>query len=592
MTIDGRVHPPEGIDLSTDEFWARPLAQRSADFARLRALGQPALFTDPQTPFTTPDQGYYALVSHADITAASRHPELFSSARGSTSIVDLPVEFNEYFGSMINMDDPRHARLRRIVSRAFTPKMIKRFEENVQRTAAAIVDDLIETGPCDFVEHVSARLPLKIICEMMGIGDEHYAMVLRNTNIILSGSDTEFVSQNMDEAIGQILTAGQDLANLVTGLAAERQEAPADDLTTALATANIDGEQLTPAELASFFVLLVVAGNETTRTAISHALNLLTEHPDQRELLLADLEGRIGGAVEEIVRYVSPVIWMRRSVTARLHAEWPRIPRGRQDGAVLLGGQSGRVGVRRAGPFRHHPLPQSARRLRRRGTALLPGRAPGPPGDHGDAARAAEPGPARARRGRAGPAAVELHQWHQAPALRPRLAARRPLSRPYRALRSSAPDLNVVTRCNHCCTACITRDPRGASGPGQAGRGVNGGAWLRGDPRVAEGDLRPGKCESLAGPPGRATLWPAPERRACRTRDATSGGGIFVLWAAPPGGVAPPAGEGGPPRPAGRRPQARRLICPASAKSAPVRPPAECVDRVSVTLFQEIAMSG
>ncbi|MGH3409299.1 MAG: cytochrome P450 [Streptosporangiaceae bacterium] len=316
MTIDGRVHPPEGIDLSTDEFWARPLTERSAGFAQLRALGQPAFFTDPETPFTTSDQGYYALVSHADITEASRHPELFSSARGSTSIVDLPVEFNEYFGSMINMDDPRHARLRRIVSRAFTPKMIKRFEEDVQRTAAVIVDELIETGPCDFVEHVSARLPLKIICEMMGIGDEHYAMVLRNTNIILSGSDPEFVSQNMDEAIGQILTAGQDLANLVTGLAAERQEAPADDLTTALATANIDGEQLTPAELASFFVLLVVAGNETTRTAISHALNLLTEHPDQRELLLADLEGRIGGAVEEIVRYVSPVIWMRRSVTA------------------------------------------------------------------------------------------------------------------------------------------------------------------------------------------------------------------------------------------------------------------------------------
>ena len=133
MTIDGRVHPPEGIDLSTDEFWARPLAERSAGFAQLRALGQPAFFTDPETPFTTPDQGYYALVSHADITEASRHPELFSSARGSTSIVDLPVEFNEYFGSMINMDDPRHARLRRIVSRAFTPKMIKRFEEDVQR---------------------------------------------------------------------------------------------------------------------------------------------------------------------------------------------------------------------------------------------------------------------------------------------------------------------------------------------------------------------------------------------------------------------------------------------------------------------------
>ena len=315
MTIDGRVQPPDGIDLSTDEFWGRSLTDRSAAFARLRALRRPAFFGDPATPFTGSDDGYYALVSHADITEASRHPELFSSARGSTSIVDLPVGFNEYFGSMINMDDPRHARLRRIVSRAFTPKMIKRFEEDVQRTAAAIVDDLIQTGPCDFVEHVSARLPLKIICQMMGIGDEHYAMVLRNTNIILSGSDPEFVSQNLEEAIGQILTAGQDLASLVTGLAAERQEAPADDLTTALATANIDGEQLTPAELASFFVLLVVAGNETTRTAISHALNLLTEHPDQRQMLLADLEGRIGGAVEEIVRYVSPVIWMRRSVT-------------------------------------------------------------------------------------------------------------------------------------------------------------------------------------------------------------------------------------------------------------------------------------
>ena len=316
MTIDGRARAPEGIDLSTDEFWGRSLAERGAAFARLRALGRPAFFSDPETPFTQGQDGYYALVTHADVTEASRHPELFSSARGSTSMVDLPVEFNEYFGSMINMDDPRHARLRRIVSRAFTPKMIKRFEEDVQRTAAVIVDDLIETGPCDFVEHVSARLPLKIICQMMGIGDEQYAMVLRNTNIILSGSDPEFVSQNMDEAIGQILTAGQDLANLVTALAAERQQRPEDDLTTALATANIDGEQLTPAELASFFVLLVVAGNETTRTAISHALNLLTEHPDQRDLLLADLEGRLPAAVEEIVRYVSPVIWMRRSVTA------------------------------------------------------------------------------------------------------------------------------------------------------------------------------------------------------------------------------------------------------------------------------------
>jgi methyl-branched lipid omega-hydroxylase len=301
--------------MSQNAFWELPPAERHAAYAQLRAMQPPPFFAAPESPFGTDERGWYALVRHADVAEASRNPELFSSAAGATSMIDLPVEFNEYFGSMINMDDPRHARLRRIVSRAFTPKMIKKFEDDVQRTAAEIVDELLATGPCDFVQHVSARLPLKIICEMMGVGDEHYAMVLKNTNIILSGADPEFISADMNEAITQILSSGQELAELVTGLAEQRQESPADDLVSALATANIDGEQLTPAELASFFVLLVVAGNETTRTAISHSLNLLTEHPDQRELLMADLQGRIAPAVEEIVRYVSPVIWMRRTLT-------------------------------------------------------------------------------------------------------------------------------------------------------------------------------------------------------------------------------------------------------------------------------------
>jgi methyl-branched lipid omega-hydroxylase len=303
------------LDLSQNEFWEKPPTERHAAYAQLRAMPTPPYFEAPENPFGQDERGYYALVRHADVAEASRNAEVFSSAAGSTSLVDLPVEFNEYFGSMINMDDPRHARLRRIVSRAFTPKMIKKFEEDVQRTAAGIIDDLLQTGPCDFVQHVSAQLPLKIICEMMGVGDEYYAMVLKNTNIILSGADPEFVSQDLNEAITQILTAGQELAELVTGLAERSQASPGDDLVSALATANIDGEQLTPAELASFFILLVVAGNETTRTAISHSLCLLTDHPDQRALLLDDFDGRIAPAVEEIVRYVSPVIWMRRTLT-------------------------------------------------------------------------------------------------------------------------------------------------------------------------------------------------------------------------------------------------------------------------------------
>jgi cytochrome P450 len=311
MTVTGM----DGIDLSATEFWGLPLAERAAAFALLRAQPRPRFFAEPETPFAEQGPGYYALVRYADVVEASRHPDVFCSGKGATSIPDLPAEFNEYFGSMINIDDPRHARLRRIVSRAFSPRLIAKFEADVRLVAASIVDELLATGPCDFVANVAARLPLKIICDMMGIPPDQYDMVLGNTNIILSGADPEFLTEDLDEAVVRLLGAGQALAELVTDLAAARVQAPAEDLVSALATANIDGEQLTSAELASFFILLVVAGNETTRTALSHALMLLTEYPDQRALLLADLESRLEGAVEEIVRYASPVLFMRRTLT-------------------------------------------------------------------------------------------------------------------------------------------------------------------------------------------------------------------------------------------------------------------------------------
>jgi methyl-branched lipid omega-hydroxylase len=312
------VHPSPltgELDLSQSAFWAQPRAWRHAAFAQLRALPSPPFVNADPSPFGTPERGYYALVRHADVAEASRNPGVFSSASGATSMWDLPAEFNEFFGSMINMDDPRHARLRRIVSRGFTPRMIEKLAEDVRRTAAQVVGDLLEQGPGDFVQQVSARFPLKMICDLMGVGDEHYATVLRNTNIILSGFDPEYVSEHRAEAASQILAAGTELGALAARVAQERLEHPADDLVSALVSANVDGEQLTPAELASFFILLVVAGNDTTRNATSHALILLSEHPDQRDLLLGDLDGRIGPAVEEIVRYATPVIWMRRTLT-------------------------------------------------------------------------------------------------------------------------------------------------------------------------------------------------------------------------------------------------------------------------------------
>jgi cytochrome P450 len=299
------------IDLSDVGFWERPMAEREEAFAVLRAQPHPQHFAEAEVPFAPAGPGYYALVRHADIVEASRNPEIFGSGRGATSIIDLPPEFNEYFGSMINMDDPRHARLRRIVSRSFTPRMIKKFEDDVRVAAARIVDELIELGPGhDFVANAAAKLPLKIICDMMGIGLEHYQTVFDASNIILSGGDPEFID-DVDDAVGQLLGAGQRLQELVVALS----EQPGDNLITALTSANVDGEKLTLQELGSFFVLLVVAGNETTRNAISHGLHLFTENPAQRDLLLSDLDTHLPGAVEEIVRVASPVAWMRRTVT-------------------------------------------------------------------------------------------------------------------------------------------------------------------------------------------------------------------------------------------------------------------------------------
>jgi methyl-branched lipid omega-hydroxylase len=305
------------INLTDWDFWARPIPEREHAFQLLREHGTPTFYEEPILSFAAPGPGYYALVKHADILEASRNPEVFCSGDGgATNIVDMPPEFVEYFGSMIGMDDPRHARLRRIVSRAFTPKMIKQFEADVDAAAEQIVDDLLRTGPgCDFVKEVAARLPLKIICDMMGIPDTEYQFIFERSNIILGGADPEFVGDDMNEIATKLLTAGMELQQLVQDLAAHRLDKPTDDLISALVNANIDGEKLTAQELGSFFILLVVAGNETTRNAISYGMRLLTVNPDQKRLWLEDIDGLAPGAVEEIVRLASPVNYMRRKAT-------------------------------------------------------------------------------------------------------------------------------------------------------------------------------------------------------------------------------------------------------------------------------------
>jgi cytochrome P450 len=307
----------DDINLSDIGFWTMPLADREAAFQVLREQRPLPFYEEPELelPIVVPrGPGYWAVTKHADIAEVSRQPEIFCSGKGATSVVDTPPEFLEFFGSMINLDDPRHSRLRRIVSRGFTPAMLKKLEEQVQVAAGRIVDDVIEKGACDFVTDVAAALPLKIICDMMGIPESDYDFIFTRSNMILGAGDPEYVPEGGD-ILGALLGAGQDLAQMVQELGRHRQKHPTDDLTSALVNAEIDGETLTEAELASFFILLVVAGNETTRNAISHGLKLLTDHPEQRAIWAADFDGIAPTAVDEIVRLASPVIFMRRTTT-------------------------------------------------------------------------------------------------------------------------------------------------------------------------------------------------------------------------------------------------------------------------------------
>ncbi|MFD0852079.1 cytochrome P450, partial [Actinomadura adrarensis] len=155
-------------------------------------------YPEPPVPFTGRGSGFWALVRHADITEASRNPQIFSSEPNATTLIDPPGWLQKYVNSMINMDDPRHAKIRRIVSRAFTPKMLAKTEDDVQARASRIVDELIATGPGDFVSKVAVRLPVEVICDMLGIPDALYPRVVRLTNIVLGNTDPEYTGITPD----------------------------------------------------------------------------------------------------------------------------------------------------------------------------------------------------------------------------------------------------------------------------------------------------------------------------------------------------------------------------------------------------------
>jgi cytochrome P450 len=303
----------DSINISDPEFWKGSRQHRESVFATLRREAPVKFF--PEIPLANfpVGPGYWALTKHDDIWHVSRNPELFCSGKGS-NIADLTVELNEFFGSMISMDDPKHVRLRTIVSKGFTPKEITRIEEYVKNKAKSIVDKVLaKYGPneeFDFVDAISAPFPLQIICEMMGIPESDERQILDWTNVILGAGDPDFGG-----TLENLITVALEMFAYAQALGEARLANPTDDLTSVMMHSIVDGDRMSSQEFGSFFILLVVAGNETTRNAISHGMLQLTEHPDQKTAWYGDFESKTKGAVEEIVRWASPVIHFRRTAT-------------------------------------------------------------------------------------------------------------------------------------------------------------------------------------------------------------------------------------------------------------------------------------
>ncbi|MCC6339020.1 MAG: cytochrome P450 [Acidimicrobiia bacterium] len=252
--------------------------------------------------------GFWVVTKYWDVINIERDAKLFSSAAHG-ALFEEPAEGTDLM--LINQDPPQHTRLRNLVARAFTPRVMKALEPHIRDAAGSIVDRVREKGECDFVTELAAELPLVVICELMGVPVEERHKVFDWSNRMIGHEDPEFGTNAEDGRV-----AALELYQYAQELADDRKASPRDDIVTTLVTAELDGEKLTDVEFNAFFLLLAVAGNETTRNLISGGMLTLFEHPDQRALLESDLDAHLPGAVDEMLRYVSPVKYFRRTATA------------------------------------------------------------------------------------------------------------------------------------------------------------------------------------------------------------------------------------------------------------------------------------
>ncbi len=310
VPVQAREH--SSLDITSDEFWSRPFAIRDETFARLRACDGLTWHAPLESMFPIDEPGFWALTRRADIAFVSQHPELFTSAQG-IALTPMPAEIQRFASFFLTMDPPQHTVYRRLISSAFTPRNVRQIEQQIHDNAVAIVDDLVGAGDVDFVAACSSKLPMRTIMDMLGVPAADQPEVGYAAEKLFGMSDEEYATEDAQAAdlVAQIAL----LSNTGVELAKFRRANPGDDLMTSMVNAEVDGHKLTDEEIGAFLILLASAGNDTTKQATTHAMMALVDNPDQRDWLIDDFDGRIGPAIEEFVRWASPVIQFARFAT-------------------------------------------------------------------------------------------------------------------------------------------------------------------------------------------------------------------------------------------------------------------------------------
>ena len=289
------------------------------ELQKMRAAGAVHAMEDPITGVP-----YWAVVRREELDFVSKNPKLFSSAARSA----FPMEYSQdmvegiHQKTIINMDPPLHQKVRRVVRNAFTPKAVDSYEAKFREHAKSIVDAVAKRGECEFVEEVAAELPLLAILDLMGVDLDDRKQFFDWTNTMIFADDPDM---SVDEEEGQLAAA--EVINYALRLAAKHRETPMQNITGALLDGDIGGRSISEEEFGWMFVLILVGGNESTRTVIAQGMRLLMENPDQLQYLI-DHPDQIGNACEEILRYNTAFIAMRRTALDDVELDGKQIKKG------------------------------------------------------------------------------------------------------------------------------------------------------------------------------------------------------------------------------------------------------------------------